>query len=195
VTEGCHNVLVWSLWHFQTDTDRWGMEDDEQPHLLIGYFVRREQAEEVRVRLLSGPGFGAWPRGFRVGREPLDGATGSEQGFIDPWDDDAPSADPTDFLRLADPTPRAVPTVIWSVRHFKQCNAAAPPEPQNEKGIGVFSSSANAEAAVAHRRRQPGFRDWPQGFRVWRRRLGVAFGLDGFQERYGWDAWARSLQG
>ena len=69
------------------------------------------------------------------------------------------------------------------------------PEPHGAKGIGLYSSLANAEAAVAHRRRQPGFRDWPQGFRIFRRRLGVVFGLEGFRERYGWEAWRDSLCG
>jgi hypothetical protein len=61
--------------------------------------------------------------------------------------------------------------------------------------IGLFSSPANAEAAIVHRRRQPGFRDWPHGFRIFRRRLGVAFGVEGFRERYGWEAWRDSLRG
>ena len=62
-------------------------------------------------------------------------------------------------------------------------------------GIGLFSSLGNAMAGAAHRRQQRGFRDWPEGFRCWKRRLGVAFGRDRFQERYVWDAWARSLRG
>jgi hypothetical protein len=86
---------VWSLWHFQTDTLEWGMEDDELPHLLIGCFAARATAAELRARLAT----------------------------------------------------------------------------------------------------RPGFRDWPQGFRIFRRRLGVAFGLEGFRERYGWEAWRDSLRG
>ncbi len=191
----CAGRIIWSLWHFQTDTESWGMEDDEQPHLLIGYFLQRQQVEELRSRMSDRSGFRDWPRGFRIGQTRLDGATGMEQGFVDPWDDDAPSADPADVLHLPEPTPSGPVSVVWDVWHFKLRDPAAPIEPLSAKGIGLFSSPANAAAAVAHRRRQPGFRDWPQGFRIFRRRLGVAFGLDGFRERYGWVAWRDSLQG
>jgi hypothetical protein len=187
--------MLWSLWHFQTHSEHWGMEDDETPHLMIGYFSRPELAEEVRLRLCRAPGLCRWPRGFRVGHDPLDGAPGGEHGFCDGWGEDAPRADPADVLHLPDPTPAAAPARLWRVEHFRVGRADAPPDPTSFRGIGLFSSAANAAAAIAHRRRQPGFCDWPDGFRVYRRRLDVAFGLDGFQGGYGWEAWRDSLRG
>ena len=187
--------LVWSLWHFQTLLDGWGSEDDERPYLLLGHFAQRGHAEELWTRLRSRPGLSEWPLGFRIGRDPLDGASGWEQGFIDPWDDDAPSADLSDVLILPEPTPLAPPPALWYLWHFKVSGPAAMIEPLSAKGIGLFSCPANAAAAIAHRRRQPGFRDWPEGFRCYRRRIGVVFGLDGFRERYGWEAWRDSLRG
>ena len=186
---------VWSLWHFQTDTLEWGMEDDELPHLLIGCFAARATAEELRARLATRPGFRAWPQGFRVGHQQPDGDGAWEQGFVGWWDDDAPEADPGDVLHMPEPSPATVPTWLWYVWHFKLRDAAAPIEPLSAKGIGMFSSPTNAEAAIVHRRRQPGFRDWPQGFRIFGRRLGVAFGVEGLRERYGWEAWRDSLRG
>ena len=34
------------------------------------------------------------------------------------------------------------------------------------KGIGIYTSRAGAQAAIARVRGQPGFRDWPDGFRI-----------------------------
>ncbi len=187
--------LVWSLWHFQADLDGWGSEDDELPHLLIGHFAQRREAEALRARMRLRSGLRNWPLGFRVGRERLDDARGSELGFIDPWDDDAPSADPSDILMLPEPTPGELPPILWDLWHFKVSDPSAAILPLNAKEIGLFSSPDNAAAAVAHRRRQPGFCDWPEGFRCYRRRLGVVFGLDGFRERYGWEAWRDSIMG
>jgi hypothetical protein len=186
---------VWSLWHFQSTSDDWTQDDDEQPHLLIGCFASREHAEDVRARMRHAPGLRDWPLGFRVGWGRPDQAGAWEQGFAGWWDDDAPRADPCDIFVPPEPTPGDIVSELWDVWHFKLRDPAAPIEPLSAKVIGLFSSQANAAAAVAHRRRQPGFRDWPQGFRIFRRRLGVAFGLDGFQERYGWEAWRDSLRG
>ncbi len=186
---------LWSVWHFQTTTTELGSENRDLPHLLIGFFASEPHAEDVVARLRRASGLRDWPAGFRVWQDSLDGGGAWEQGFIDPWDDGPPVVDPDDVMHLPDPMPALLPVQVWNVRHFKVYADTAPPAPQSAKGIGLFSTLANAEAAVAHRRRQPGFRDWPQGFRIFRRRLGVAFGLDGFQERYGWEAWRDSLRG
>ena len=192
---GAAGLVVWSLWHWQARTDERGAEDDELPHLLIGYFARREQAEEVRERVRHQPGLRDWPLGFRVSRDRLDDVSGWEQGFAYDWDDSPPSADRCDVLELPEPAAAMMPREVWDLWHFTLHASAAAIEPLSAKGIGLFSSRANADAAIAHRRRQPGFRDWPAGFRCYRRRIGVVFGRDGFRERYGWEAWRDSIIG
>ena len=195
MTERCDNLLVWLLCHYQVTTDAWGEEEYELPHLLIGVFARRALAEEVRERLRRKPGFCDWPLGFRLECNRPDDDDAWDTGFLREGDDEEPVVDRADVLRLPEPTPAGVPREIWKVWHFQVRDPSAPPDPWSAKGIGSFSTPANAAAAVAHRRRQPGFCDWPDGFRCYRHLLGVAFGLDGFQERYGWEAWAQSLRG
>ena len=195
MTQWCQYVRVWSLWHFQTTSDARLVVDDDLPHLLIGYFNRRDQAEEVRNRLLRQPGLRDWRLGFRLGCETPDIDGAWETGFFREGEEDDPAVDGPDMPPLPEPTPTAVLHEVWSVWHFQVRDATAPPEPHSAKQIGLFTSLANAIGGAAHRRQQRGFRDWPEGFRFWKRRLGVAFGLDGFQERYGWDAWERSLRG
>jgi hypothetical protein len=186
-------LTVWSLWHFQSMSDDWTQDNDELPHLLIGYFSSRAQAEELQARIRNQPGLCEWPLGFRIGHEHPDQSGAWERGFAGWWDDAASDVDVLDTLRLPEPPRRT--SVLWDVWHFRLHDAAAPPDPLSAKGIGLFTSCANAETAIAHHLRQPGFRDWPQGFRIFRRRLGVAFGLEGFRERYGWEAWRDSLRG
>ncbi|MCX7376963.1 MAG: hypothetical protein NTY94_09525 [Alphaproteobacteria bacterium] len=186
---------VWSVWHFLAAEYELGSEDRDNPHLVIGFFATEVEARDVVERLRRAAGFQTLPTGFRVWQEPLDGSGAWEEGFSDTWDDPQPPVADDGGLRLPDPLPARRPAWLWNVRHFKVPSAMAQPEPHGAKGIGLYSSLANAEAAVAHRRRQPGFRDWPQGFRIFRRRLGVVFGLEGFRERYGWEAWRDSLRG
>ena len=149
----------------------------------------------MRARLLLRPGFREWPLGFRIGYSTIDDGRGWDQGFFNPWNDDGMTADPADVQRLPEPTPTTMPHEVWDVWHFQFRYPAAPIDPWSGKHIGLFSSPANAAAAIAHRRRQPGFCNWPDGFRCYRRRLGVAFGLDGLHERYGWESWRYSIQG
>jgi hypothetical protein len=41
------------------------------------------------------------------------------------------------------------------------------------KEIGIYSSRANAEAAIERLGKKPGFRDFPNGFRIWEATLDV----------------------
>ena len=54
--------------------------------------------------------------------------------------------------------------LLW---HFKigpedECNDNVP----DIKQIGIYSTLANARAAIARLSKKTGFRDWPNGFRV-----------------------------
>jgi hypothetical protein len=109
---------VWSLWHFQSQGEMWWNDEDEEPHLLLGFFTRRDRAEAVRARLRHAPGLWRWPNGWRLWREAVDGEGGWEQGFFNyaTGDDEGPSADPADRLCL--PVPETVPAWLWWVVHF-----------------------------------------------------------------------------
>jgi hypothetical protein len=48
------------------------------------------------------------------------------------------------------------------------------------KLIGVYSTQADAEAAISRLRNQNGFRDWPEGFTIDPYRVGVDHWIDGF---------------
>ena len=46
--------------------------------------------------------------------------------------------------------------------------------------IGVYESEADAKTAIDRRRDKPGFRDFPEGFRIYETELGVEGWIDGF---------------
>ena len=99
-----------------------------------------------------------------------------------------------------EPCPHAEPDsplTVWSLWHFQSMSDdwAQDNDELPHLLVGYFSSRAQAEERQARIRNQPGLCEWPLGFRIFRRRLGVAFGLEGFRERYGWEAWRDSLRG
>jgi len=149
----------------------------------------------VRDRLRLAPGLRLWPLDWRLRAHALDGEGGWEQGFVGYWDDDAPGADPNDILVLPDPPPAILPPIVLDLWHFKRRHPSDAIDPVSAKGIGLFSTMANAEAAIVHRRRQPGFCDWPEGFRIFRRRLDAGFAPGWCRGGYGWEAWRDSLRG
>ena len=187
--------VIWELWHWQSLGEHWENDDDEVPYLLAGYFARRERAEVVRDRLRLAPGLRLWPLGWRLRAYALDGEGGWEQGFVGYWDHDGPGADPNDILVLPDAPPTILPPIVLDLWHFKRRHPADAIEPVSAKRIGLFSTMANARAAIVHRRRQPGFCDWQAGFRVFRRRLDAVFAPGWVPGGYGWEAWRDSLRG
>jgi hypothetical protein len=48
-----------------------------------------------------------------------------------------------------------------------------PDEDRSWKDIGIYSSRTKAEAAIERLRKMPGFRDFPNGFRIWETTLDV----------------------
>jgi hypothetical protein len=48
------------------------------------------------------------------------------------------------------------------------------------KSIGIYSTEENANAAIERLKDRPGFRDWPNGFRVFGRTLDEDRWADGF---------------
>lgn len=61
-------------------------------------------------------------------------------------------------------------TILYILRHHPVAAGAevgAPAAAAAEaKGIGIYTSRKRAEDAIARLRSQPGFRDWPNGFRI-----------------------------
>lgn len=74
-------------------------------------------------------------------------------------------------------------TQLQLLRHFKigpddECNDNVP----DIKQIGIYSTLANAQAAIARLRKKTGFRDWPSGFRVVAKTLNQDSWSEGFVE-------------
>lgn len=77
---------------------------------------------------------------------------------------------------------------VWTVYH-SQMNADQDDTESDEiemtrKVIGYYSSEAQAEAAVARMRQLPGFRLWPDGFRIYEGALDHELWNSGFAN---WD--------
>jgi hypothetical protein len=72
---------------------------------------------------------------------------------------------------------------IWALWHFKIGAGDEPDiedETQSAKDIGFYTTEAKAKAAILRLRDQPGFRDWPGGFRIFRTPLDRDSWADGF---------------
>jgi len=61
-------------------------------------------------------------------------------------------------------------TILHVLRHYAVAagadDAALAAAALDAREIGIYSSRARAEEAIARLRAQPGFRDWPDGFRI-----------------------------
>lgn len=64
-------------------------------------------------------------------------------------------------------------------------------ERQGPKEIGIYSTQANAEAAIDRVRGKSGFRDWPHGFRIIERALDQDHWGEGFINPYDDPEWPR----
>jgi hypothetical protein len=59
-----------------------------------------------------------------------------------------------------------VKTTLYELWHFKIGPEDDFDEDGDNKIIGIYSSEANAKAAIERLKSKPGFRDWPGGFRI-----------------------------
>lgn len=57
---------------------------------------------------------------------------------------------------------------LYALAHYKlgPGDDIALADPEEHKGLGLFTTRARAEAAIARLVPEPGFRDWPGGFRL-----------------------------
>ena len=67
--------------------------------------------------------------------------------------------------------------VLW---HFTIGADEAFDEDGDMKMIGIYTTKQRAAAAVARLRDKPGFRDWPEGFRIFGNRLDEDSWEEGF---------------
>ena len=73
-----------------------------------------------------------------------------------------------------------MPTILHELFHFPILAGQDFDDDADYKSIGLYSSRALAEAAIARLRQQPGFRDWPDGFRIFTRRPGQDTWVEGY---------------
>ena len=75
---------------------------------------------------------------------------------------------------------RKMPTTLYDLWHFPVKADQEFDDAPTRKSIGIYSSRANAEAAIERLRKQPGFRDWPEGFRIFEQWLDHDSWVDGY---------------
>ena len=63
--------------------------------------------------------------------------------------------------------------MLWFVQEQNECEDI-------ELLIGVYATEAEAKDAIERRKDKPGFVDFPEGFQIHRRQLGVEGWTDGF---------------
>ncbi len=73
-----------------------------------------------------------------------------------------------------------MPMILHELFHFPILAEQDFDEDAEYKSIGIYSSRALAEAAIARLKHQPGFRDWPGGFRIFTRRLDQDTWVEGY---------------
>jgi homoserine kinase type II len=82
-------------------------------------------------------------------------------------------------------------TKLYELWHFQIGADDEFDEDEKMKSIGIYSSKGNAEAAAERLKTQPGFKDWPDGFRVFRRTLDKTSWEEGFINPYDDEDWPR----
>jgi homoserine kinase type II len=71
-------------------------------------------------------------------------------------------------------------TKLYELWHFKIGAEDDFDDDEDMKLIGIYSAEDNARAAIERLRIQPGFKDWPDGFRIFTRTLDETSWEEGF---------------
>ena len=135
---------IYEAWHYKISSDgKPDKADAGQNAKLLGEYTTRAKAQAAVERRRSDEGFRDWPGGFRIDAVPVDV--------------DMPTVAAVDLTR------------VYSVWHFdigpnEQAETDDPAQAPVE--LGVYSSDANATAAIARFRREARFRAFPDGFRI-----------------------------
>jgi hypothetical protein len=75
-------------------------------------------------------------------------------------------------------------TIVYELWHFPIGADVDFDEASERRSIGIYSSEASATAAIERLKTKPGFRDWPDGFRVFEAQLDQDSWVDGYAS---WD--------
>jgi hypothetical protein len=71
-------------------------------------------------------------------------------------------------------------TIVYPLYHSRPLDDEEEEEEKEEKFIGIYSSKAQAEAAIERLKDKPGFRDFPDGFRIYEDELDRDCWTEGF---------------
>lgn len=83
--------------------------------------------------------------------------------------------------------------VLFELYHFKIRESQEYDEDDiNRKVIGIYSDEAGANAAIDRVKDQDGFRDWPEGFRIFERWLDHDNWTEGFYDPSADDTWPKT---
>jgi hypothetical protein len=85
-------------------------------------------------------------------------------------------------------------TTLYELWHFKIGADDDFEEDEQMKSIGIYSIEENAKAAMEYLKTQPGFKDWPGGFRIFTRTLDKTSWEDGFINPYDDEDWPRPME-
>lgn len=174
---------------------------------LIGDYTTEDRALQGMTRVADQPGFRDWPdsfrlfdievdrdffrEGFRTGNgediaiaDDSSGYAGNDEG-LEEWDNyegegDVPRNRPDDIPDNSSDPYWSCP--FWELYHYKI--SARNTQNYGDMGmklVGIYSSLAKAKAALSRLRDKPGFRDWPEGWRI----EGVKLDEDRWLEGYG----------
>lgn len=129
-----------------------------------------------------------WSEGFTAGPKGLDiaiaddgtGIQGSDDGLVEYGNDE----DRDEWLEEQVWTSKQVPDAsdeFWELVHYKiSALSSMAHEDMGHKFVGYFTTRARLEAAIRHLTTKPGFREWPDGFRITWEKLGGTAWQTGF---------------
>jgi hypothetical protein len=121
-----------------------------------------------------------WSEGFAAGPKGLDiaiaddgtGIQGSDDGVIEYANDE----DRDEWLEERHWSAKKVPDApneLWSLEHYKiSALSGMAHEDMGHKFVGYFTTRARLDAAIRHLTTKPGFKEWPDGFRILWSKLG-----------------------
>ncbi len=82
-------------------------------------------------------------------------------------------------------------TTLYELWHFEIGPDDEFDDEKHMTSIGIYSSEANAKAAIEQLKTQLGFRDWPGGFRIFTRTLDETTWKEGYVNPYEDEDWPR----
>jgi hypothetical protein len=158
-------ALAYSLNHFRVRAgEKALLYDDRQQPKGIGIYPSREEADAALERVRDQPGFRDWPDGFRIFTVMLD----RDHGMVAA---DAPLTDVVGIARGA---------ALFELYHYAIDGDDDWVWEETGTWIGLYTSRDRAEAAIERLRSEGDFARFPDGFRIFEKRVGQEEWLSGF---------------